>query len=1442
MRRLAKYPSISASAVAARPTRRLRPQCAVANRGNRHGKSRNPDRRTSLQTHSARGRAEPENAASAPKAAGEPRTDELNKKSTLEKRREMSVDELWSNLRQGARNAAGVTWQINACAYLLVASRAGELPFAELTPEGYEDADCAVADGTRTFAQMKELDGGQGEMGPAGLADALAHAEASARGAKIVVLTDGSLGSGLSFTGWASVLSDQSGEGIERIQAGLTRKGYEDATALDILARAHVVRLPYRVRQASEALLAEATGVHPTVAGIAISRLTDALAKAAADQRGTTRQTATRVRTSDLDAIIAEVQDTIDMAGLDQAVAAGVCSPVSFLAAEYVLPRVFYLGVDGRPGHVAADLDVIRPGELLACAEGFGDEGSVLLVGPSGAGKSVLLWRAARDLIPAARVLRVRRVQDDDDARALSRHVGLLRPSSASPVMVVADDLGRPHMTGWPRAAALLREIPSALLLGAARAEDFSPDLLVGATRVIEPTLDTLLADALAARLREQDIALRMDPEEAFERSEGLLMEYAALLTTGQRLRQVLATQVLALQAPSRRIQREAARLVTMAHTLGLTLSADSLGSVLADRPDMAHVAEVGDALGVLRGEHIAVRDGDTWRGLHELRSKTISELLHENPPPRVGSTLARVAALIDPVYAGWMLRRVAELHPDCVGEVVTALAKSLDLSGASAGVLAAFLEGAERADNALYSRATLPILDRERPASTPLETVATMVYSHHNQDVSFDEIGVPQYDRMVRGIRHLADQLPLRSDYADTLRAACSALDAEGVRSVLDSAEPLDAIRVLEAGYPHLRVPAVLVRSLIARVPAPTDVWTATIWSRFVAACIPHLSSAETIETLGPPAVRVSTICAADPSILDAVIQADAASVKVMRLLPLDQEQEPPPLLPWDISRAGAKDALNESTVACLTRLRDACPELQRFEIRTVTGSGEPYRLRDFEPGHKDMLRARFPERFSVRQAVGYQAALRRATSSDTWTELIADQICVAADLAEAAQALPLRFKPHDNARRRAAWHAQLDTVRKRLGGMRPPPIPAGSEPATAHALDDQADRSEDETTRVLRAVLDALDSSCPGNGRKPQPALGSAIALREAADKIDRARIISRTRVQGRGSVLPDDLGEALRRCADLAAALHRRPTLVRLVRAKDPLDSATEIWTTVRDEEQAQAAEVLSGLLAPVPQTTHVLVEDPDPASWGLDSRSWIIMAPLHELDETLALLETLDDSAREQIGPHLVVLCVADDATAAVAEPVSSPGESQRVSLGFGFQLSSRSSASALPLTPDTAREWSRAAGVPILESEASPTEVSLQLVRRSHEAARRRMRRLPDPVTANNGAPSDARAGAPGPVPSQPPDYGSSQFDAAIALLERHVATEEEGTASVYLSEVVLRPATGVPIDSAAQELLGALAVLHLAGLADAAPDDGVVVPGPLEGSGRETQP
>lgn len=1349
-------------------------------------------------------------------ASGEPISSSNSATQLQRERRQMSIDELWASLRQGSRNVAGVTWQVNVCTYLVAAARAGQLPFVQLIPEGFEDADCLAADGARTFIQMKEVGAGQGVISASALADALLHAESSARGETIAIVTDGRISSEVCFSGWDTVLGDQSGAGIQRVHAQIVSRGYPDLEARHILARSRLIQVPYNVRHISEKIIAETFQVHPTVAGIAISRLTEKLAQISSDQRHATGTSAGRVQISDVAAIVTEAQDSVDLTGLDQAVASGLCTPVNFTTPEVIEARDFYLGVDGHPSHIAANLDVVRPEELLACADGLRNERSVLLVGPSGAGKSILLWRAARDLVPAARILRIRRIQDEVEARLFARHVQHLRPNEMSPVLVVADDLGRPLTAAWPYAASRLRELPGVLLLGAVRSEDFTPALFVGATRVVELRLSRALAVALATRLLEQRISLRMAPDEAFQRSEHMMMEYLALLTTGQRLRQVLAAQVSDLKAPDRAVQREAARLITTAHVLGLGIGADGLASDLADNGREAQ-ARVGDALGVLRDEHIAVHEGETWQGLHELRSATISELLHENPPPRIGTTLGRVARLVDRRYAGWMLRRVAERHPKSVIEVLEAFVLSFRDDALTALDLATLLEGAERADNALYVAATLPTLQRNRPKGMPLENLAMLTYWTQNNG-GFDTIGVENFDAMARRLRGLAAQLPSRSDYNSSIATACARLEPEQIESVLSTAEIPDALRVLEAGGSYLKVPIGTLRSLLERLSTPTDIRSATLWSRLAATCFQHLSLDKAQELLGSLENRVRLLCSADRFSIDANIDEESQSVLVKRLLPLDRDIEAKPIFGWDVPPTTRGESFNSSIVACLERLKDACPELQRFEIVTVTASGAPHRTGDFEPGHKDILRSTFPDRNSLTKAVGFQAAFRRATSSDTWTEVVNVQIDAAAALTLAAEQLPLRFKPHDHRGRRAAWRANLMLVRDQLGSLREPPVQSGADVNSAQAHGDHSDRAQDQATRVLRKALDVLDNACPEDPDKMQHRPATAIALRDAADEIDRARQTANTFLQGRGAVLPVKLCSAMRLSAKLAAALHLQPSLARLVRVSDPLESGDEIWSKVCAAARVKSEEVLRDLLQHVRSVEYRMVEDPDPASYSLDSRSWVVLVSLGDLDDTLALLATIDDSARLHFGPHLIVLAVLDivDPTVTVGEIHTLADTSARVSLGFGYRIGIGSTRSALLMPPESVRVWADAVRLRTIDSENPIADLLEQLVTRSQEAARRRLRRFTDPrenrtVADTKQFPVLTEEGSQLPFMRS----RSAQTADAVSLLERQVVAEENGTAEISLVEVLLLSALGQAPDPRAEELFTAIYVLNV---------------------------
>ncbi len=58
-------------------------------------------------------------------------------------------------MRHGARNVAGVRYQLAVTALLLAESRRRVLPFVELVPEGFEDIDCLDSESTHWLVLIR---------------------------------------------------------------------------------------------------------------------------------------------------------------------------------------------------------------------------------------------------------------------------------------------------------------------------------------------------------------------------------------------------------------------------------------------------------------------------------------------------------------------------------------------------------------------------------------------------------------------------------------------------------------------------------------------------------------------------------------------------------------------------------------------------------------------------------------------------------------------------------------------------------------------------------------------------------------------------------------------------------------------------------------------------------------------------------------------------------------------------------------------------------------------------------------------------------------------------------------------------------------------------------------------------------------------------------------
>ena len=353
----------------------------------------------------------------------------------------------WDRLRQGARNVAGVRYQIAVTAHLLASARAGEFEAMHLIPEGLEDVDVTLSDGATVHAQCKDRAGGFGRFQAGDLADAIAHASRNVpRNARIALITDAQLGSGLRATGWmvpvTHVVDD---EVLHRLRVALRDRETDVAE----LERTHIVRLGYGIGDHTVSMLADCFDVSPSVARLLYRWLIDDLLAASAEQRSRPAEQPVLRRPGDLDVLYQHLMELVDFDALHRAVRDGLCEPIDYLAPSDVSRARFLAGVDATPAHIAAGHDVIREEHLADIYDGLSQDRYTLLVGPSGSGKSSLLWRSARDVGWGARSFRIRRVRDESSVDEVVRFVRLQDPSEAAPVLVVGDDLGIPAMELW---------------------------------------------------------------------------------------------------------------------------------------------------------------------------------------------------------------------------------------------------------------------------------------------------------------------------------------------------------------------------------------------------------------------------------------------------------------------------------------------------------------------------------------------------------------------------------------------------------------------------------------------------------------------------------------------------------------------------------------------------------------------------------------------------------------------------------------------------------------------------------------------------------------------------------------------------------------------------------------------------------------------------------
>ena len=867
----------------------------------------------------------------------------------------------WS--RAGAHNIAGVSFQVAVTAKLLVDALAGRFPLARATPEGSEDIDVELRDGTRVLVQVKER-APSARFGRSNLADTLRKNSTllerdAAR--RFALVTDATLGGGLAPTGWDRPVTECIDRTSVDALAAHLESDFDDP--MGVLARTHIVQVDRNVVEDTRNELTElqVIGNRPSVAVLVYARLVEQITEIAARQGSATPKTAQSITPSDLETLATRVIETVDVESLDEAVRTGLVEPVDFGVRADLSIREFLAGVDVLPAHIAADLDLPRVAEVQTLTQALSEQHSALLTAPSGTGKSALMWRTAWALSGRTRPYRLLRLLPDD-VPTLARWLRLQEPSKNYPLLLCVDNLGRPATAGWSEFAREFIDRPGVLLLGACREEDYRPGLAVGRTMIVDPTFDRRLADGIGAALADRDVETVVDIAEAFEASEGLLMEFLSMLLTGRRLKQVVEGQVAARLSEGRRTEREILRYVATAHSAGVAIPAEVLESLLPGH-------DLTPALAVLSGEHLVVTDdGNRWLGLHELRSEVARDYLHQFPPPAAATTIRRLvehlsvddASRIIEVYA----RQDADLVPAAEG--VAGMLRSSDIHAGDATRLVASLA---MADAFRHARKCLEVIEDRRPRSLEPWAALFAAYLHRFGGVSLD--GLIAIEPGVAQLFEMAAALPPRPP---SLRDAClHGLSAEAVRDIALRGTAAEAAAWLESLEDSGAEPTVPAEALWTHFRgAPLDAGAR------LSATLRSLAASEDIERLdevfGTLDIRIQQLAAELPDCIGAETK-DEPDARVVSLLLLAPEDDA---------------ALHDRSVQTCRTILDLCPEADIAEVIVVTPGGDPYSVGGLEDGPKRMARANLPRAPQTSGNGNVLRAARLLLASRYWTQLL--------------------------------------------------------------------------------------------------------------------------------------------------------------------------------------------------------------------------------------------------------------------------------------------------------------------------------------------------------------------------------------------------------------------------------------------------------------------
>lgn len=559
--------------------------------------------------------------------------------------------EHWKRSRSGAWAGRGFHYQHLISTLILIRQWAGLAPTGFLVPEGFED--CVLELSSRNiWLQIKSRSDSK-------FRDAEVQSFLAITRAKVAAIN-------VAKEGIAGIVLEQSRTGLT--EAGVDQLFKDGSPA--------VVTCAEPGEEAVKLLSGQLATAEVIADGI-VSDLYRLVADASQANASLPFAQRRRISTTEVERRIFERLEAEDPSAIDRAMASGALEPVDL--GNPIGELAFYQGVKVRPGHVAAGLVMDRPVDTDMVIRALKRRRHVLISGPSGAGKSALMWLCAHLLAGELRWYQITTRAVSADVDAIIRFVRARRPTEVSPIGLAFDDIGSVNSDLWNVLVRELRGMPSVYFLGSVRQEDVSLIRNQSDTEFISVSLDEKLAETLWRKLHASEQTSLEHWREAFEQSEGLMLEYVHLLTQGRRLAAVIDEQVRQRQQEERHDELAIIRSTAALCARGGEVQASKLFELLDLKTD-----DASRALSRLLDEHL-VRESrpGVLGGLHMLRTQALSRASHDEVAFSSADSLWRnLPAVTDETLPMTVQSILAELHDE---DEVAALRKLADVL--SAGV-----------------------------------------------------------------------------------------------------------------------------------------------------------------------------------------------------------------------------------------------------------------------------------------------------------------------------------------------------------------------------------------------------------------------------------------------------------------------------------------------------------------------------------------------------------------------------------------------------------------------------------------------------------------------------------------------------------------------------------------------------------------------------------